>query len=125
MPCKEKGDYEDEASTIFLVPLYMLAGMEISTNLECPSMVFVILPDDKAEHYGVTKMLSHFEFGIITQCVIATKYQGQRYDKSKDQFCGNVAQKVNAKLSNMSNKAKVWNTYYQNVEGIPWISEVP
>ena len=29
------------------VPLYMLAGREITTNLECPSMVFVILHESQ------------------------------------------------------------------------------
>ena len=116
----------DDAANLLPVPLFMLAGSrQIAANLECPSIVFVILPDTDEEYYGVTKMLSHFEFGITTQCIIAPKYQSQRNDKSKDQFCGNVAIKVNAKMSNILNEAKVWNTCYKGMEGIPWIGEVP
>jgi len=107
------------------IPVHMLEGQNIMKSIEFPSMVFVILPDDKAEHYGVAKMLSHFQFGVQSQCIIATKYLGQRNDRSKDQYCSNVAIKVNAKLSSTTNKAHAWGTYHGNVEGIPWVTDCP
>lgn len=94
-------------------------------HLECISMVFVILPDESAEVYGLPKLLSHFKFGIPSQCIISPKFKSQRNDRSKDQFCSNVAIKVNAKLSSASNSAQAWQTYYDNVKGIPWIRDVP
>jgi hypothetical protein len=114
---------EDQAKSTF--PVYMLNGKRIKQHLELPSIVFVILPDEKAESYGVTKKLSHYEFGLQTQCIIATKFQGQRNDRSKDQYCSNVALKVNAKLSSISNKAHVWSTHHGTMEGIPWVRDVP
>lgn len=110
---------EDQAQ---LIPKYMLNGKKIEKNIEVPSIVFVILPEKKAEYYGVTKMLSHFVFGIQTQCIIASNYQGQR---SKEQYCSNVTIKVNAKLSSISNGAHAWSTHHHNVEGIPWVREAP
>lgn len=62
--------------------------------------------------------------------MILSKYQGQRNDKNKDQYCANVALKVNAKLSNLLNSAQAWETLFPNEEGIyekgiTWIREVP
>ena len=62
-------------------------------------------------------------FGVQTQCITVNKFQEQRNDRSKDLFCSNVAIKVNAKLSSMTNKAHAWSTHHNAVEGIPWISE--
>lgn len=121
----EGSDPVSESPDLSPVPIFLVQGIEIEENLECPSIVFVILPDDKAESYGVTKMLSHFKFGIPTQCIIATKFQGQSNDKSKDQYCGNVAIKVNAKMSSILNEARAWNTSHNRCEGIPWVGEVP
>ena len=106
-------------------PKYMLHGEDITVHLEVVSMVFVILPDESAEMYGLPKLLSHFKFGIPSQCIISSKFQSQRDDRSKNQFCSNVAIKVNAKLSSASNSAQAWQTYYDNVKGIPWIRDVP
>ena len=122
--------YQTEGSSVVEgnlnpIPIYLLKGKEITQNIECPAIAFVILPDEKAEHYGITKMLSHFKFGVVTQCIISPKYMGQRNDKSKDQFCGNLAIKVNAKLSNVMNQGRCWTTQFDGREGVPWICEAP
>ena len=38
-------------SDLEAVPLFLLQDKKITKNLECPSIVFVILPDEKAEYY--------------------------------------------------------------------------
>lgn len=114
----------DDEPGLSPVPLHLLAENEIITNIERP-LIFVILPDDRADHYNFTKMCSHFLFGVMTQCVIANKYESQRDEKNKDQFCSNVAIKVNAKLSNTTNQAQTWSTACDGTEGIHWIQEAP
>jgi hypothetical protein len=122
---------EDQAKSAF--PLYMLNGKRIKQHLELPSIVFFILPDKKSEYYDVIKKLSHYEFGVQTQCIIAENFQKivkkskkiRRDDNSKDQYCSNVALKVNAKLSSITNKAHVWSTHHGIMEGIPWVRDVP
>ncbi len=115
----------EEQLTSAPIPVYLLEGTNIMKNIEFPSIVFIVLPDEKAEYYGVAKMLSHFEFGVQSQCIIASKYQGQRNDRSKDQYCSNVAIKVNAKLSSSLNSAHAWSTHHDNMEGITWIRDAP
>lgn len=41
-------------------------------------IVFAYLPDDKHELYHLIKMISHFDSGIISQCVVQAKYEKQR-----------------------------------------------
>lgn len=48
------------------------------SRVECPSLVFVVLPNDSSEIYGLAKMFCHFYFGISCQCIVSTKYEGQR-----------------------------------------------
>ncbi len=112
------------------IPLYMLHNREILIHLQVTSIIFIILPDESAEVYGVPKLLAHFKFGIPSQCIISSKYSGQRNDKNKDLYCANVAIKVNAKLSSVVNAGQVWDTYYPNdngidQQGIPWVRDVP
>ena len=95
---------------------------QIRENIECPSIVFVIITEKIG--YDIIKLLSHFKFGVVTQCIVASKYQGQS-EKSKDPYCANVAMKVNGKLSNMSNEARVWSTSHNGAEGISWLREAP
>jgi hypothetical protein len=121
----ESGDNmitEDQAKSTF--PVYMLNGKRIKQHLELPSIVFAILPEKVSDYYGVTKKLSQFESGLQTQCIIAKNFAFKR-DGAKDQYCSNVALKVNAKLSSISNKAHVWSTHHGTMEGIPWVRDVP
>lgn len=92
-------------------------------NLECPTIVFVMLPEK--DGYEQTKWSSFFNYGIVTQCIIGSKYTSRKDDSQKDQFCANVAIKVNGKLSNISNEARVWSTYHDGVEGISWLRDAP
>ncbi len=105
--------------------VYVLDDKEVDTHLEVVSLMFVILPDESSEVYGVTKMLSHFMLGIPSQCIIASKYNDQRNDRSKDSYCSNLSIKVNAKLSSTTDKAHAWEIYYDSRKGIPWIRDVP
>jgi len=50
--------------------------------VECTSIVFVILPDDSTENYGLVKMVCNFLLGVQSQCIVKSKFEGQR---SKDQ----------------------------------------
>jgi hypothetical protein len=47
-------------------------------HIEVPSMVFVYLPDDSTETYNFIKFLSHFAFGVNTQCSIQSTFSSQR-----------------------------------------------
>jgi len=47
-------------------------------RVECPSFVFIILPKDSSELYGLAKMFCHFHFGVSCQCIVSSKYEGQR-----------------------------------------------
>lgn len=114
-----------EESTPNACAVYLLDEMEVDTHLEAVSLVFVILPSETAEVYGTTKMISHLVAGIPSQCIIASKYQSQRNDKSKDSYCSNLSIKVNAKLSSSSDKAHAWQISHDGVKGIPWIRDVP
>jgi hypothetical protein len=123
---EKTGEFVNESDIEPHIPMYMLEKGQIHENLEIPSIVFVFLPDDKAQSYGVTKALSYFQYGVTTQCVITKSFDKQRNDGGRDQYCGNIAMKVNAKLANISNGARVWNTVHNNnIDGIPWVSEVP
>ncbi len=108
--------------TLCPIPLYIIQKKQIRENIECPSIVFVIITEKIG--YDIIKLLSHFKFGVVTQCIVASKYQGQS-EKSKDPYCANVAMKVNGKLSNMSNEARVWSTSHNGAEGISWLREAP
>jgi hypothetical protein len=46
-------------------------------HLEVPSMIFVYLPSDDTETYNFIKFLSHFFFGVNTQCSVRSKYSSQ------------------------------------------------
>ena len=70
-------------------------------------------------------MLFTSSTGVQSQCIVASKYSSQR---SKEQYCSNVALKVNAKLANAVNSARGWTTSPANglsegIEGISWIGE--
>jgi len=95
-------------------------------DVECPSLVFVYLPDDTSDNYNYVKMLSHFFNGVQSQCVVSDKYNKQ---KRPEQYCSNIALKVNAKLSNSCNRAFAWGTSHMGQTGpnggIPWVGEVP
>ena len=45
---------------------------------ENPSIVFIILPDDTSERYGIAKMCCQFYEGVQSQCIVASKFSGQR-----------------------------------------------
>ena len=94
-------------------------------DIECPSLVICILPDNKAERYGLVKMCCHFIHGVQSQCIDSSKFLAQR---SKDQYCSNVALKINAKLSNIDNSARGWTTTPNGelnaIAGVTWIKEV-
>jgi hypothetical protein len=46
-------------------------------HIEVPSMVFVYLPDDSTDRYNFIKFLSHFVFGVNTQCSVQSKFSSQ------------------------------------------------
>eukprot|EP00978_Attheya_sp_CCMP212_P040291 scaffold218318_cov59-Attheya_sp.AAC.1 len=49
-----------------------------ASDIECPSVVFAYLPNDDARTYRILKMVSKFDCGVRSQCVIATKFAEQR-----------------------------------------------
>lgn len=93
-------------------------------TIECPALVICLLPDNKAEKYGLVKMFCHFQYGVQCQCIVSSKYTSQ---KRKEQYCSNVALKINAKMSNMDNTARGWTTTSTELHkiGVTWINEVP
>jgi hypothetical protein len=46
-------------------------------QIECPAMIFVYLPNDEQKQYHFVKLLSHFFFGVSSQCVVQGKYSDQ------------------------------------------------
>jgi len=98
----------------------------VGENLIQPiSMVFAFLPDDKKQNYDAVKKMSHVTFGIPSQCIV----KFPKFESKPDQYCSNIALKINTKLSNISNNARAWETSYKvagsEMKGIPWLSEVP
>eukprot|EP00559_Dactyliosolen_fragilissimus_P005779 CAMPEP_0184858258 /NCGR_PEP_ID=MMETSP0580-20130426/3389_1 /TAXON_ID=1118495 /ORGANISM="Dactyliosolen fragilissimus" /LENGTH=1354 /DNA_ID=CAMNT_0027354333 /DNA_START=16 /DNA_END=4080 /DNA_ORIENTATION=+ len=91
-------------------------------DVECPSIVFVYLPDNKADTYNVVKMISHFHHGVQSSCAVAQKFSSQR---NPDQYCSNIALKVNAKLANSANLGRAWGTAGGSNNDITWVNEVP
>jgi len=90
-------------------------------QIECPSVVFCQLPDDGAGRYNLIKLMSNFEFGVQSQCFLGSKFSQQ---KSPDQYCSNIALKLNAKLSSKHNCAYAWDV--DSVEArIPWLEQAP
>eukprot|EP01083_Nonionella_stella_P283854 966203_1 len=103
-------------------PLYVVLDVDIN----CPSIIFIVLPDDTTERYGLAKLVCQGDHGIPSQMIVGSKFANHR---NRDQYCSNVAIKVNAKLSNIGNKAKAWATSpgdLRNVgkEGITWVKEI-
>lgn len=97
-------------------------------TVDFPSIVIAFKNDEATDDYGMVKMASQYFHGCQTQCVSANKFNSQR---NREQYCSNIALKVNAKLSNSINRACAWRTSSpilqqpQQSEGIPWVSEVP
>jgi len=95
-------------------------------QVECPCVLLVFLPDNTSERYHIVKMASHFSFGVPCQCAVADTFSRQ---KNQDQYCSNIALKLNTKLSNSWNKARAWGTYFNTgggqEGGIPWVKDVP
>jgi hypothetical protein len=48
------------------------------THVDCTPIVFTILPDDSTENYGLVKMFCNFQFGVQSQCIVASKFSSQR-----------------------------------------------
>jgi len=65
-------------------------------------------------------MLSQFEYSVPSQVITQSKYNSQR---NKDQYCSNIALKLNGKLANAQNCGRAWSNDHSN--GLPWFSEVP
>jgi hypothetical protein len=117
--------YVDEKGSIIerfkeVRPLWIVEENKMSELFECPSIAFVILRDEKVDHYGTVKMLGQFKYGCQTQCIVETKFKGQR---SKDAYCSNVVLKVNAKLASNSKKAHAWSTHHGGHRGMPWLRD--
>jgi len=91
-------------------------------EVECPAIVFVYLRDDNTSTYSAVKMVSHFVHGVPSSCAVSTKFSKQR---NPDQYCSNIALKVNAKLANSANQGRAWDTASCGHDHIPWMSEVP
>jgi len=89
-------------------------------DLECPSVIFCQLPSDDTRTYNVLKMFSNYIFGIQSQMWVKTKFEKQN---RPEQFCSNIALKLNTKLSNKVNKAQAWRL--EGVESVKWLREVP
>ncbi|KAI0692213.1 Piwi-domain-containing protein [Cytidiella melzeri] len=66
-----------------------------------PDMMIVILPAQAAPIRQAVKYWGDVSNGISTQCVRRGKYDVQR-GNSLDQYCNNVALKINAKLGGMN-----------------------
>jgi len=96
------------------------------SNIEILSCVLVYLPTDSTQTYSLVKLMSHFQFGVPSQCAVRTKFEKQR---APEQYCANIALKLNAKLTNKFNKSRAWRTSFNGLReleyGIPWVKEVP
>jgi len=86
------------------------------------SMMLVYLEENDKKTYSMVKMTSQFFKGIPSQCCVHAKFSAQR---SKDQYCSNIALKMNTKLMNVYNQGRGWNTISNGKNGIAWISEAP
>eukprot|EP00588_Corethron_pennatum_P003372 CAMPEP_0194288282 /NCGR_PEP_ID=MMETSP0169-20130528/36486_1 /TAXON_ID=218684 /ORGANISM="Corethron pennatum, Strain L29A3" /LENGTH=864 /DNA_ID=CAMNT_0039035237 /DNA_START=14 /DNA_END=2608 /DNA_ORIENTATION=+ len=99
----------------------------VGENLIQPiSIVFVFLQDDAKKNYHEVKKMSHSTFGIPSQCIV----KFLKFESRPEQYCSNIALKINTKLSNSSNEARAWKTLYkvpgsEGSSGIPWLSEAP
>ena len=69
---------------------------------ERPQMLFVVLDDRDKGIYEQVKTVGLCVARVMTQCMI-TKHVGNP-DRIKDQYCGNLAMKVNIKLGGATNK---------------------
>lgn len=49
-----------------------------SWQIECPSIVFAILPDTDKELYNLVKLVTNFYLGIQSQCLVQKTYERQR-----------------------------------------------
>ncbi|KAF7796477.1 hypothetical protein EIP86_007654 [Pleurotus ostreatoroseus] len=71
-----------------------------------PSIILVILPRDALEMRKQVKQWGDVQHGIPTQCVRGGKYDKPGSPSSRDQYCNNVALKINAKIGGENNHAK-------------------
>ncbi|KAI0345055.1 Piwi-domain-containing protein [Trametopsis cervina] len=67
-----------------------------------PQMVLVVLPAEAEQIRRVVKYYGDVEYGIPTQCVRRGKYDAAS-PKALDQYCNNVALKINSKLGGTNN----------------------
>ena len=49
-----------------------------SFQIDCPSIIFVILPDKDKELYSLVKLVTNFYCGIQSQCLVLETYDRQR-----------------------------------------------
>ena len=52
-------------------------------QVECPAMIFCCFPKADTEIYSFVKCMSHFKFGVQSQCVSLDKFNNQ---KNKNQL---------------------------------------
>jgi hypothetical protein len=67
-------DYLSERDLLAATPIIQL----YKENIWHMPMIFVYLPDDGKELYSFVKMMSHFEFGVSSQCAVRKKFEMQR-----------------------------------------------
>lgn len=68
-----------------------------------PTLVMVCLPTTGTELYREVKRAADSILGVVTQCFVATKCGvGAPQKGRRDQYCANVAMKINAKLGGIN-----------------------
>lgn len=67
-----------------------------------PQLLLVIIPHKPADElYRGTKIASDAMLGVASQCVVSTNAafdNDNPHDKRRDQYCSNVAMKINTKI---------------------------
>jgi eukaryotic translation initiation factor 2C len=99
------------------VPCYSLA----SKDVECPSLMFAVIPTKDVSTYAFVKYLSHVEFGIPSQVMVEESYQNQR--SKTEAYCAGIALKLNTKLSNSLNRSTAWSIYSGTAR--QWLMDTP
>uniref|UniRef100_A0A6U5FXU4 Piwi domain-containing protein n=1 Tax=Corethron hystrix TaxID=216773 RepID=A0A6U5FXU4_9STRA len=104
-----------------IVPCYISSEKVI----EPISMIFTFLRDEDKSNYLQVKKMAHVTCGVPNQCVV----KFPKFEHRPDQYCSNLAVKINTKLMNASNNARAWKTQKANSDpnssGIPWLMETP
>eukprot|EP00934_Nitzschia_sp_Nitz4_P008004 Nitzschia sp. Nitz4//scaffold142_size57810//28581//32540//NITZ4_006496-RA/size57810-augustus-gene-0.23-mRNA-1//1//CDS//3329536391//7994//frame0 len=90
-----------EISETEINPILVLEPFQI----ECPAQIIVYLPENTTQLYDMVKTISDLSLDVNTQCIVQATAGRQ---KRLEQYCSNLALKLNSKLYNKDNRAKAW-----------------